>query len=137
MLTLAVVDSGPLYAAADADDRDHEASLGALSRPDLRLVVPALAVAEATYFVGQRLGAAAESAFLRGVGTLDVEGPTSEDFVRMADLVEEYADFPLGGTDASVIALAERLDAPAVLTLDRRHFAAVRPHHRTTFELLP
>ena len=26
----------------------------------------------------------------------------------MAELVETYADFPLGGTDASVIALAER-----------------------------
>jgi predicted nucleic acid-binding protein len=137
MLTLAVVDAGPLYAAADADDHDHQASLAALSRADLRLVVAALAVAEATYFVGQRLGAAAEAAFLRGMGTLDIEGPTSEDFVRMAELVEQYAEFPLGGTDASVIALAERLDASTVITLDRRHFAAVRPRHRATFELLP
>jgi predicted nucleic acid-binding protein len=137
MLTLAVVDAGPLYAAADADDRDHEASLGALSRADLRLVVPALAVAEATDFVGQRLGASAESAFLRGIGALDVEGPTADDFVRMAELVELYADFPLGGTDASVIALAERLQASTILTLDRRHFGAVRPRHRAAFELIP
>jgi uncharacterized protein len=137
MLTLAIVDAGPLYAAADADDRDHEASLGALSRADLRLVVPALAVAEATYFVGQRLGAPAEAAFIRGIGALDVEGPTSDDFARMAELVELYADFPLGGTDASVIALAERLQASTILTLDRRHFGAVRPRHRAAFELLP
>jgi predicted nucleic acid-binding protein len=137
MLTLAVVDAGPLYAAADADDRDHQASLRALSRPDLRLIVPALAVAEATYFVGRRLGAAAESAFLRGLGALDVEGPTGDDFARMAELVEQYADFPLGGTDASVIALAERFEASTVVTLDHRHFAAVRPRHRPGFELLP
>jgi uncharacterized protein len=137
MTRLAVVDAGPLYAAADADDRDHEQSLGALSRPDLRLVVPALVVAEATYFVGRRLGTPAEAEFLRGIATLDVEGPSSEDFVRMAELVERYANFPLGGTDASVIALAERLEAPIVVTLDRRHFATVRPHHRETFELLP
>jgi uncharacterized protein len=100
-------------------------------------VVPALVVAEATYFVGRRLGAEAESAFLQGVGTLDVEGPAELDFGRMAELVDEYADFPLGGTDASVIALAERLDAATVVTLDRRHFAAVRPRHREAFELLP
>lgn len=137
MLTLAVVDAGPLYAAADADDRDHEASIGALSRPDLRLVVPALVVAEATYFVGRRLGATAESAFLRGLGALDVEGPSDEDFVRIAELVEQYADFPLGGTDASVIALAERLEASTVMTLDHRHFAAVTPRHRAGFELIP
>ena len=137
MTTLAVVDAGPLYAAADADDRDHRASLAALSREDLRLVVPALVVAEASYFVGRRLGAAAESTFLRGVGELDVEGPSREDFVRMAELVKEYADFPLGGTDASVLALAERLDAGLIVTLDRRHFSAVVPRHREAFELLP
>ncbi len=137
MSTLAVVDAGPLYAAADADDDDHAESLAVLADPGLRLVVPALVVAEATYFVGRRLGADAEAAFLRGVGSLDVEGPDSVDFSRMAQLVEQYADFPLGGTDASVVALAERLDAATVVTLDRRHFAAVRPRHREAFELLP
>jgi len=135
--SLAVVDAGPLYAAADADDQDHLASRSALSSRDLRLVVPALVIAEATYFVGRRLGAAAESRFLRGVGALDVEGPSGEDFARIAELVEQYADFPLGGTDASVIALAERLDAPMILTLDRRHFAAIAPRHREAFDLLP
>jgi uncharacterized protein len=134
---LAVVDAGPLYATADADDQDHEASRAALSRGDLRLVIPALVVAEATYFVGRRLGAQAEAAFLRGLETLDIEGPTPEDFARIAELVETYADFPLGGTDASVIALAERIGAAIVVTLDRRHFAAVKPRHRETFELLP
>lgn len=137
MTALAVVDAGPLYAAADTDDRDHAEALAMLSRADLRLVVPALVVAEATYFVGRRLGAPAEAAFLRGIGVLDVEGPDGDDFARMAELVEEYADFPLGGTDASVIALAERLEAPIVITLDRRHFAAVRPRHRDAFEILP
>jgi predicted nucleic acid-binding protein len=137
MTSLAVVDAGPLYAAADIDDQDHLASRAALARSDLRLVVPALAVTEATYFVGRRLGAAAESKFLRGVAELDVEGPSREDFTRMAELVEQYADFPLGGTDASVVALAERLDASIILTLDRRHFAAIAPRHREAFELMP
>jgi predicted nucleic acid-binding protein len=137
MTSLAVVDAGPLYAAADGDDEDHLVCLTALSRADLRLIVPALAVAEATYFVGRRLGAAAESRFLTGVGQLDVEGPSPEDFARMSELVERYADFPPGGTDASVIALAERFDAPIIVTLDRRHFTAIAPRHRKAFELLP
>jgi hypothetical protein len=137
MTRFAVVDAGPLYAAADVDDEDHAASVAVLSRPDLRLVAPALVIAEATYFVGRRLGAVAEGAFLRGLATVDVEAPGVDDFARMAELVEEYADFPLGGTDASVVALAERLGAPIVVTLDRRHFGAVRPNHREAFELLP
>jgi uncharacterized protein len=137
MSRLAIVDAGPLYAAADADDLDHAESVAVLADPGLRLVVPALVVAEATYFVGRRLGSKAESAFLRGIGSLDVEGPDGPDFARMAELVDEYADFPLGGTDASVIALAERLDSATVVTLDRRHFAAVRPRHVEAFDLLP
>jgi len=137
MTTLAIVDAGPLYAAADADDEDHGACVAALAREDLRLVVPALVVAEATYFVGRRLGSSVESAFLRGIGELDIEAPSGADFTRMAELVEEYADFPLGGTDASVITLAERLDATVIVTLDRRRFSAVAPRHREAFELLP
>jgi predicted nucleic acid-binding protein len=137
MTSLAVVDAGPLYAAADADDQDHDASRAALMRADLRLVVPALVIAEATYFVWKRLGAPAESRFIRGIGELDVEGPTGKDFERMADLIDQYADFPLSGTDASVVALAERLGAAVVITLDRRHFGAVTPRHCEAFELLP
>jgi predicted nucleic acid-binding protein len=136
MTQLAVVDAGPLYAVADADDDDHARSLAALSRPDLRLVIPALAVAEATYFVGRRLGPTAEASFLRGLAAMDVESPSVEDFSRMAELVEEYAEFPLGGTDASIVALAERLEAPVVVTLDRRHFGAIRPRHRDAFDLV-
>jgi predicted nucleic acid-binding protein len=79
-----VVDAGPLYAVADADDRDHRACMDTLAREDLRLVVPAPAIAEATYFVGRRLGARAESAFLRGIAELDIEAPSPEDLLRMA-----------------------------------------------------
>jgi uncharacterized protein len=137
MSRLAIVDAGPLYAAADADDDEHAASVAALADPELELVVPALVVAEATYFVGRRLGASAEAAFLRGLAQLPLEAPDRDDFARIAELVEQYADFPLGGTDASAIALAERLGAPVIVTLDRRHFGAVRPTHVEAFELVP
>lgn len=55
----------------------------------------------------------------------------------MADLVEQYDNLPLGGSDASVVALAERLGVTTVMTLDRRHFSVVRPRHVATFTLLP
>jgi uncharacterized protein len=55
----------------------------------------------------------------------------------MADLVRQHADFPLGTADASVVAIAERLGATCVATIDHRHFQAVRPSHCDAFELLP
>ena len=134
---IAIVDAGPLYAAADADDDDHKRCVDVLSRPDFELLVPALVVAEVTYLVGRRLGARAESPFLRGLSMLEVEAPALEDWAHMADLVSRYADFPLGGTDASVVALADRYGTEAIVTLDRRHFSAVRSASGRSFRLLP
>jgi predicted nucleic acid-binding protein len=134
---IAIIDSGPLYAAADFDDEHHDRVLQALTQQDLHLIVPALVVAEVTYFIGSRLGARAEATFLAGLAEMEVEAPSPVDWTRIAELVEDYADFPLGGTDASIIALAERLGTPTLVTLDRRHFSAVRPRHCAAFDLLP
>jgi uncharacterized protein len=123
---LAIVDTGPLYAVADADDDDHEACLAVLQRADLELVVPALVVAEATYLIGSRLGPAAEATFLRGLADFEVEVPDVDDWATIADYVEQYADFPLGGTDASLAALADSLGTDLLVTLDQRHFRAMR-----------
>ena len=68
---------------------------------------------------------------------MEVEPPFGSDWARMAELVQQYADLRLGGTDASIVALAERLNVTTIVTLDRRHFAAVRPLHAETFTLLP
>ena len=134
---IAVVDSGPLYAVTDTDDDDHLRSLAALQRPDLQLVIPTLVVAEVAYMVGRRLGPRAEARFLGGLEQLDSEAPATEDWPRIAALVEQYQGFPLGGTDASVVALAERLGTDLVITLDHRHFAAIQPRHCPAFHLLP
>lgn len=134
---IAVVDAGPLYAATNSADPDHARSLADLQRADLQLVIPALVVTEVVQFLGRRHGPNAEARFLAGLAGFQVEAPAPEDYARIAELVEQYADFPLGGVDASVVALAERLETPLVLTLDRRHFAAVRPSHCESFQLLP
>jgi uncharacterized protein len=134
---LAVVDTGPLYASLDLDDDDHERCVATLQRPDLRLVIPVLVVAEVSYLAGTRLGPEVEARFVAALADLDVEAPPPDEWTRIGELVETYADFPLGAADASVVALAERLDAAHVVTLDERHFRAVRPRHRDSLELLP
>ncbi|HWP64164.1 MAG TPA: PIN domain-containing protein [Candidatus Binatia bacterium] len=134
---IAVVDSGPLYAVVDASDDDHARCVDVLERLDLDLVVPALVVAEVTYLVGRRLGAEAEAAFLRGLRAVEIEPPLPEDWARIADLVVAYADFPLGGTDASVAVLADRLGTDLIVTLDRRHFGALRTPAGRPYRILP
>jgi predicted nucleic acid-binding protein len=137
MSPIAIVDSGPLVASANSADPAHSACLAALQDPSLELVIPALCVAEAAYVIARRRGPDTEAAFLRGLESFEVEAPLAREWRRIADLVERYRDFPLGGTDASIVALAERLKTEVLITLDRRHFSAVRPKHVQRFRLLP
>jgi len=51
--------------------------------------------------------------------------------------MRRYQGFPLGVTNASVVAVAERLKITEVATLDRRHVHAITPAHVASLELLP
>lgn len=59
------------------------------------------------------------------------------DWERIRILVDRYRDLRLSGTDASVIAIAERLGVTRVATIDQRHFHVVRPAHCDALELFP
>lgn len=137
MIQTAIVDTSALIAAADQADPHSEACIEALSRADLRLAIPALCIAEASFLVAQSMGPLAEARFLAGLGEYDVRAPDPEDWARIAALVRQYAEFPLSATDASVIALAERLRTDILVTVDRRHFPSVRPAHVDRLQLLP
>ena len=137
-----VCDTGPLVAAADRSDADNRActdlftGLHLARRP---ILVPAPVVAEVGYLLGRTGGARIESTFLRSIvqQTIIIVDLELADYERMAELVDTYADFPLGTTDAAVVAVAERLQILDVATLDRRHFSVVRPRHVEAFTLLP
>jgi uncharacterized protein len=134
-----IADTGPLVAMLNAKDKHHQACTALFRRFRGPVVVPAPIVTEVAYFLQIEPGPAVEAAFLDALsqGELIIEATTAQDFARMADLVRQYADFPLGTADASVIAIAERLSATRVATIDHRHFRAVRPAHCAAFELLP
>jgi len=70
-------------------------------------------------------------------GTLHPVELTREDYARAAELVLAYQSLPLGTTDATVIAVCERLGLTEVASLDGRHFTVVRPRHVKALTLLP
>jgi uncharacterized protein len=135
-----IVDTGVLYALADRRDAHHKACVSWLAAVPRKLIVPPLVIAEACYLIGKHLGAIAEATFLDAFGpgqTLSLGDFLEDDVMRMAALVRQYANLKLGGTDAAVIATAERLGITRVATVDRRHFTVVRPKHVGSFALLP
>lgn len=137
MPSIVIADSGALLAAMNAADPDHAECSAVLRAPEHLIVIPALCVAEVAYLAERELGTEVEAAFVESLAEFDVPAPEPDDWPRVADLVRQYAGFPLGTTDASIVALAERLDTDTLLTLDRRHFRAIRPCHSPFFRLLP
>ena len=134
---LAIVDSGPLLAAANSADRDHSACVDILTRGEFDLLIPTLCVAEVSYFLGSRHGATVEASFVEGLADFHVVSPEPEDWVRIGELVRQYDDLPLDTVDASVVVLADRMRTRQILTLDRRHFSVVKNDKGRPFELHP
>ncbi len=135
MSSTAVVDSGPLLASVNRADPDHAACLELLRSPELDLVIPALCVAEVSHLLARGRDAELPARFLAGLERFDVQAPYPEDWRRIGQLVRRQLG--LGGTGASVIALAERLGTDLLLTLDRRRFAELRSRAGKPFRLLP
>ncbi|MFI5697537.1 type II toxin-antitoxin system VapC family toxin [Kribbella sp. NPDC051586] len=139
---MTIVDSGPLVAAALVSDINHRRCVELFASLRLnreRLVLPPFVVAEVCYLLAREGGSKPEAAFVRSLATGDftVAPVTDAGLERTADLIEQYADLPLGMTDASVVTLAEQLEVGEIATLDRRHFSVVRPRHVDGFTLLP
>lgn len=133
-----VCDTGPLLAIINAEDSEHSICVEVIEAENGPLIVPAMIVTEVCYMLG-RVSSNLETEFLRTLaGTeLRVESHISADYARMADLVTKYSTFPLGAADASVVAIAERLDITRIATLDHRHFRQIAPRHCNAFELFP
>ena len=134
-----LVDTNVLVAAARTADTNHDAAARLLKSLDEPLLVPPTVLAEVCYLLNEWGGPGAEVRFLRDIrpGGLQLAELTTADVARMADLVERYANLRLGGTDASLVAIAERLRLDRIATFDRRHFTVVRSAHVAAFTLLP
>ncbi len=134
-----IVDTGVIVAAADRTDGHHAASAAIISDDPGPLITTALVIAESAYLLDRELGPHAEATLYTSIidGDLAVESLSPHDWTRIRDLVETYADLRLGGTDASLVAIAERLGVTRVATLNRRHFTVVRPTHCDALDLIP
>lgn len=122
---LVVLDTSALVAFLDSGDRWNAEVTAALRPHAGSLVVPAAILAEISFFIGRDLGQTALQVFVQDIVTGAYELDCGQqDWPRVRQLVERYADLPLGLADAAVIACAERLNV-AVVTLDYRHFGTV------------
>jgi predicted nucleic acid-binding protein len=134
-----VADSGAIYGLYDRRDASHERLRAAIEAARDRIIVPAPTLAEIDYLLRARLGNAALLSFLKDIqeGAFAVESVSLADLRRCAALITKYNNLDLGLSDASVVAVAERLGVNRILTVDERDFRTLRSVHGKSFRLLP
>ena len=128
-----------MLAAIDGAQRDHAKCAEVIAGSRGPFLLSPFVLAELDYLLGTRVGAQAQRALLdevaRGAYRLEPMGP--DDVAEAARIVTRYAELHIGIADASIVVLAGRHGARDVLTLDRRHFRALRRPNGRPFRLLP
>jgi hypothetical protein len=124
---LIVADTGAMVALVDADDRHHRRLKSVFEDDPDAWVLPWAILPEVDYLLANHVGARAQEAFVEDLAKrrYAVEWGQDSDLSRCRELSTRYRSLRLGLVDGAVIAVAERLAAEAIATLDYRHFGAV------------
>jgi uncharacterized protein len=90
-------------------------------------VLPWAILPEVDYLLAQHVGARAQQLFVADLasGSYRVEWGEAKDLKRAHEIDTWHKALRLGLVDGVVMAMAERLRAAAIATLDLRHFGAV------------
>jgi hypothetical protein len=134
-----IADSGAIYGLYDRRDRSHRGLRAAVEKARDRIVLPQPILGEIDYLLRVRLGNAALFRFLADIqeGAFVIEAVSLSDLRRCASLIAKYHDLDLSLSDASVVAVAERLRTNLILTVDHREFRVMRSVQGKPFRLLP
>lgn len=123
-----VADTSAIIALVDRKDTHHRAVLEAYDTAGDEWLLPWAILPEVDYLLGAHVGTRAQEAFLADLsdGAYAVAWGEEEDLDDAARITHQYRSLQLGLVDAVVMAVAARRRARAIVTLDVRHFAAVK-----------
>jgi uncharacterized protein len=124
---IVVADTSAVIALIDADDRHHDVLLELWRRDPGAWVLPWAILPEVDYLLRTHVSAEAARLFLADAAEhgFTVEWGEAADLARARELDTRYADMGVGLVDGVVAAVAERVRAGAIATLDVRHFGAM------------
>jgi uncharacterized protein len=122
-----VADTGAIVALIDAADKHHAALRRSFESDPEAWILPWAILAEVDYLLAQHVGPRAQQLFMTDLasGSYRVEWGEEKDLKRAHELDARHKALRLGLVDGVVMAVAERLGADAIATLDLRHFGAV------------
>jgi predicted nucleic acid-binding protein len=134
-----IVDTSGLLSAIDGSQHRHREAVGALRNAEPPWILSPFVLAELDYLLATRVSVDAERALLAevGRGVYRLETFETADITAAERVIGRYSDLGIGLADASLVVLAARYGIRELLTLDERHFRAVRGPGGRPFRLLP
>lgn len=136
---VALLDTSAALAWLDDREPDHREVAAAAEAVRGQIVLTPPVVTEIDYLLGSRFGPEAECRFLMEIesGALGLASFKLADLSAARRVIERYSDLNVGLADASIVALAHRLGARDLLTLDERHFRVLPGSGGEPFRILP
>lgn len=134
-----IADTSGLIAFFSESGPQHDAVVEWLSEHDPVMVVSPYVIAEVDYLVATRRGVEAGLAVLEELSgcAYELAALDAEDLAEATRVVRRYSDLGIGTADASSAVLARHYRTRTVLTLDRKHFGAMRPLDGGHFTIVP
>jgi predicted nucleic acid-binding protein len=134
-----LLDTSGLLSAIDASQRHHAACAEILAEATLPLVLSPFVLAELDSLLATQVDGRAQLALVDEVarGVYRLEPFSAHDVAVAGDVMRRYANLAIGLADASIVVLAQRHGTRDVLTLDERHFRALRASDGKRFRVLP
>lgn len=137
MRASALVDTGPIVALVDPDDRWHPACVSQFEALRLPLATSAAVLAEVFHLVGDDRRAVTAAWGLVRSPAFTVLPIADSDMAAVQLLMDRYRDRPMDFADATLVHLAERESLTTVFTIDHDDFETYRIHRRRRFDVVP
>jgi len=130
-----LIDSGPMIALFDADDKYHRKAMAFIQENRLPLVSTLASITEALHLLDFNRNAQIDFLDWISKGAIEIHNIEVPDFPRIRDLTAKYHDLPMDFADACLVYLAEELNITRIATIDR-DFSIYRIKNRKKFEIV-
>ena len=114
-----LIDSGPLIALFDSDDKYHTASIDFIKSNQCELITTIASITETLHLLDFNRNAQIDFLSWINAGAVSIEAITAPDLLRIKELTIKYADLPMDFADACLVFLGDKLEINVIATIER------------------
>jgi len=130
---LILIDTGPIVAFFDKDDRYHALCIDILKEISEPLVTTWPVLTECFYLLNFSWEVQESLWLFIQRGGAKIYPLEKELLIRCRELMKQYQDLPMDLADATLVALAEVLEVPKIFTIDHKDFLFTGSKKKTIY----